>query len=154
VLPPASNLSDKKIMLGLELGKWGQKMSRMSWVSTCAVDWNPAFLWIVLLSTDTLLSFRCSLSPPFYCLCIFFLYLLFLLFSFFVSILFLLPAFTLVFFTTLFFDSDYIVSAFRGINEWYTGQRGARCRSWLRHCAANGSRGFDSRWCHWNFSLT
>jgi hypothetical protein len=28
VLPPACNLSDKKMMLP-ELGKWGQKMSRM-----------------------------------------------------------------------------------------------------------------------------
>jgi hypothetical protein len=29
---------------------------------------------------------------------------------------------------------------------------GSRWRSWLRHCAT--SRGFDSPWCHWNFSLT
>jgi hypothetical protein len=34
-----------------------------------------------------------------------------------------------------------------------------RWRSWLRHCAtsqkvAGSGRGFDSRWFHWNFSLT
>ena len=30
-----------------------------------------------------------------------------------------------------------------------------RWRTWLRHCATSPEvRGFDSRWCHWNFSLT
>jgi hypothetical protein len=34
-------------------------------------------------------------------------------------------------------------------NEWYTVVRFAEA---LRYKA--GGRGFDSRWCHWNFSLT
>jgi len=29
---------------------------------------------------------------------------------------------------------------------------GTRCRSWLRYKL--GGRGFDSQWCHWNFSVT
>jgi len=32
------------------------------------------------------------------------------------------------------------------LRRWRT-----RWRSSLRHCATGG---FDSRWCHWNFSLT
>jgi len=35
----------------------------------------------------------------------------------------------------------------------YTDRLGdTRWHSWLRHCAT--SHKADSRWCHWNFSLT
>jgi hypothetical protein len=33
--------------------------------------------------------------------------------------------------------------------------KATRCRSWLRHCATSREgRGFDSRWCLWNFLLS
>jgi len=86
-------------MLGRELGKWGQKMSRMWCVEYVFWELESCISVNVFINTDTRSSFRCFLSPAFYCLCIFFLYLLFM-FSFYVSILFLLPVFSLVFFTT------------------------------------------------------
>jgi hypothetical protein len=87
-------------MLGPELGKWGQKMSRMRCVEYVFWELESCISVNIVINTDTRSSFGCSLSPAFYCLCILFLYLLFLLYSFFVSLLFLLPVFSLVFFTT------------------------------------------------------
>jgi len=41
-------------------------------------------------------------------------------------------------------------------NRRYFERLGARCwwHSWYRHCATKpDGRGFDSRWCHWNFFI-
>jgi len=43
---------------------------------------------------------------------------------------------------------------FMNQNE-YVPLRGTSWCSWLRHCATKSEgRGFDYRWCQWNFSLT
>jgi hypothetical protein len=42
----------------------------------------------------------------------------------------------------------------RGLQHIWIAQTGARWRSVKALCYKPAGRGFDSRWCHWNFSVT